>query len=78
MTTSFEVERQGYAADGGGSLIPSRKVLERYLICDRTLDRWTANSTLGFPRPILINKRRFWRVTDLVAWERARAKAGAA
>jgi hypothetical protein len=64
-------------ADSDSSLVPSRKVLERYLICDRTLDRWTANPTLGFPQPVLINKRRYWRVAELAAWERSRAKGAA-
>ncbi len=27
----------------------------------------------GFPHPIIIKRRRFWRLSDLVAWERARA-----
>jgi predicted DNA-binding transcriptional regulator AlpA len=29
----------------------------------------------GFPPPILINKRRFWRLSELVAWERSRVAA---
>ena len=27
----------------------------------------------GFPRPIVINRRRFWRVSELIRWERSRA-----
>ncbi len=27
----------------------------------------------GFPQPIVINKRRFWRLSDLLAWERGQA-----
>jgi predicted DNA-binding transcriptional regulator AlpA len=27
----------------------------------------------NFPRPIYIAKRRFWRLGDLVAWERVKA-----
>jgi hypothetical protein len=64
--------------DGTSSLVPSRKVLERYLISDRTLDRWTANPALSFPQPIFINKRRYWRISELAEWERSRAKGGAA
>jgi hypothetical protein len=77
MNVTAEVMRQGYAADGNSSLVPSRKVLERYLICDRTLDRWVVNPALGFPQPVIINRRRYWRVSELSAWERARAKGGA-
>jgi len=72
MNAVTQAHRQGYVADGD-SLVPSRLVLQRYLICDRTLDRWIVNKTLGFPKPIVINKRRYWRVAELVGWERARA-----
>ena len=57
-----------------GSLFPSRKVQERYDIADRTLDRWLENKALNSPRPVIINKRRYWRIRELVAWERSRAK----
>jgi hypothetical protein len=55
-----------------GPLLPARKVQERYDIADRTLDRWLESKTLNFPRAVVINKRRYWRIRDLVAWERAR------
>lgn len=29
----------------------------------------------GFPQPIVINRRRFWRLSELVAWERTRQEA---
>lgn len=29
----------------------------------------------GFPQPTIINKRRFWRVSDLLAWERSQQEA---
>jgi hypothetical protein len=55
-------------------LWPTRKVLARYSICDKTLDRWlTEYPALNFPRPMMINKRRYWRQRDLHAWEIARA-----
>jgi predicted DNA-binding transcriptional regulator AlpA len=58
-----------------GSLLPARKVQERYDIADRTLDRWLESKALNFPRPVIINKRRYWRIGELVAWERSRVKA---
>jgi hypothetical protein len=58
-----------------GSLMPARKVQERYDIADRTLDRWLESKTLNFPRPLVINKRRYWRIAELETWERARAAA---
>jgi predicted DNA-binding transcriptional regulator AlpA len=58
-----------------GSLLRARKVQERYDIADRTLDRWLESKALNFPRPVIINKRRYWRIGELVAWERSRVKA---
>lgn len=31
----------------------------------------------GFPKPMVVENRRFWRLSELEAWERARAKASA-
>jgi predicted DNA-binding transcriptional regulator AlpA len=60
------------AEDDEGPLLPAKPVCERYRISDRTLDRWLANVALEFPRPIVINRRRYFRQRKLEAWERAR------
>jgi predicted DNA-binding transcriptional regulator AlpA len=59
------------------SLLPARRVQQRYDISDRTLDRWLANPKLDFPKPITINARRYFRIDELATWERDRSKAGA-
>jgi hypothetical protein len=64
--------------DGTSCLVPARKVQDRYDIADRTLDRWLANPALNFPKPVVINKRRYWRLGALVSWERTRAAGGVA
>jgi hypothetical protein len=56
-----------------GTLLPAKKVQQRYDVSDRTLDRWLESKTLNFPQPVLINKRRYWRISELVTWERNRA-----
>lgn len=40
-----------------------------------TLDRWQAREDLGFPRPIKIGQRRFWREAELTAWLASREVA---
>jgi predicted DNA-binding transcriptional regulator AlpA len=55
------------------TLIPGPKVSKRYNRSDKTLDRWLADKELGFPRPIVIRNRRYFREAELVAWERAQA-----
>jgi predicted DNA-binding transcriptional regulator AlpA len=56
-------------------LLPARKTMQRYGIADRTLDRWVADPKLGFPRPVVINTKRYLRVADLRAWELKLARA---
>jgi hypothetical protein len=59
--------------DDPGPLLPARAVCARYQIVDRTLDRWLHNPALNFPRPLLINGRRYFRERLLGQWERSRA-----
>lgn len=47
-------------------------------VSDMSLHRWTRAPDLGFPQPIYICGRRYWREADLTAWLEAQAsKAGA-
>jgi predicted DNA-binding transcriptional regulator AlpA len=59
--------------DGSTTYLPARRVQDRYGICDRTLDRWIKDESVGFPKPIVVHRRRYWRVGELVAFERRRA-----
>lgn len=54
-------------------LIPAAQVLARYHISDMTLFRWLKNPRLNFPNPIRINGRRYWRHSDLQAFEEQQA-----
>jgi hypothetical protein len=58
-----------------GPYLPAKKVLERYEITDRTLDRWLADTAMNFPRPLVINHRRYFSEPELTEWERKRASA---
>ena len=55
------------------NLIPAPHVCARYKRNERTLDRWLKDEALGFPQPIYIKNRRYFREAELVAWERAQA-----
>jgi hypothetical protein len=59
--------------DGSTALLPARRVLDRYGICARTLGRWVKDESVGFPKPIVVHRRRYWRVSELAAFERRRA-----
>lgn len=54
-------------------LLPAAAVLRRYKIVDRTLKRWLDNSSLAFPRPLVVNGRRYFKAGELEQWERDRA-----
>ncbi|MER8625551.1 helix-turn-helix domain-containing protein [Mesorhizobium sp. M1143] len=61
----------------GNSYLTAKQVLARYHITDMTLWRWLADETLAFPKPMAVNRRRYFLEADLVAWERARAAKAA-
>lgn len=50
-------------------LIPSATVRD---ICggisDMSLWRWLNDPKLGFPKPIVIQRRRYWREADILSW----------
>ena len=49
-------------------LLPTRDILSRYNVTDRTADRWVAAGIL--PDPIRINGRRYWDEAELEQRER--------
>lgn len=50
------------------------QVCERFGdMSDMTLWRWLQNDALGFPKPLVINRRRYWKLAEIEAWERAQA-----
>jgi len=52
--------------------LPAGQVRARYGVSDMSLWRWLRDEALGFPRPIRINRRRFWKLDDLESWEASR------
>jgi predicted DNA-binding transcriptional regulator AlpA len=59
----------------GDELIPDPQVCERYSIVSMTLWRWDHDQTLHFPKPVRIRRRKYRKLAELVAWERAQARA---
>ena len=52
----------------GQTLIAAKAVLARYGgICGMTLHRWVRDPDLNFPKRLLINGRRYWRLSELLA-----------
>jgi|SRR5271166_2803336 len=62
-------------SDAHDVFLNSRQVRQRYgEASPMWLWRRLNDPNSGFPEPILIGQRRYWRVSALVAWERARAR----
>jgi len=57
--------------DADDTLLPDRRVRERYGVSEMTIWRWDNNPALGFPDAIRINGRKYRRLRQLQAWERA-------
>lgn len=55
----------------------AKQVMERYHFTEMTLWRWLNSDKVGFPKPMVINRRRLFREEDIASWERQKA-AGAA
>ena len=51
--------------------LSSSKVQDRYQRSSTTLRRWERDGALGFPKPLTVNKRKLYRLSELVAWEAA-------
>ena len=64
-------------AAGRDAFLPASGVWNRYGITSMTLFRWLRDEKLGFPRPVYIGRFRFWRVSELEAFEAARPRVSA-
>jgi predicted DNA-binding transcriptional regulator AlpA len=59
-----------------GRKVGIKELTERYGVVPRTVDRWLADADLGFPKPLVINGRRYWALSEIEQWEHARAVHG--
>lgn len=57
--------------------LPAAAVRSRYGVSDMSLWRWLRDPRLGFPRPMRINGRQFWKLASLEAWDRSREEEAA-
>jgi hypothetical protein len=60
-------------ADTTKTKLPTRLVAERYKVSDRTVARWERDPRLNFPKPLIINGRKYRDEAELDAWDRANA-----
>lgn len=58
--------------------IPNKAVAERYGVGVKTIDNWLADDELGFPKPLVINSRKYYVEDELDEFDRRAAFRGAA
>jgi len=54
--------------------LPAGQVRSRYGVSDMSLWRWLRDEALAFPQPLKIHNRRYWKLSELQAWEASRAE----
>ena len=47
-------------------------------ISDMSLWRWLDNSTMNFPKPIRVQRRRYWKEGEVIGWLEAQSTTIAA
>jgi hypothetical protein len=52
---------------------PRKKTAERYGVHVRSVERWEQNQEMDFPKPLVVNGRKYDNLHALEAWERMRA-----
>jgi hypothetical protein len=57
--------------------LPTVAVAQRYDVSVRTVDRWAEDPVLKFPKPLVINRRRYWILRQLRAWDLTRIRTSA-
>ena len=55
------------------TVLPAMKLCEQFGCNRRTLDRWLADESLGFPEPLVIHGRLYFDQDKIEAWKRQRA-----
>jgi hypothetical protein len=54
--------------------LTSGALAARYGVVVRTIDRWAEDPKLNFPKPIIVNRRRYWSAAELDQWDRSRVR----
>ena len=59
-------------AQAGEGYMPARRAWERYGVTSMTLSRWIADPRVAFPKPFYFGRNRYFKFSELEAWERDR------
>jgi predicted DNA-binding transcriptional regulator AlpA len=57
-----------------GQKITPKQLRQRFgNISEMTLWRWLRDESLGLPKPLVINRRKYFDLSEIETWERRRA-----
>lgn len=57
--------------------LTSKQVQQRYSVTGMSVYRWENDAATGFPAPTYFGRWKRYRLSELVAWERSRARGKA-
>jgi excisionase family DNA binding protein len=57
--------------------LTTAEVAQRYSISKMTLWRWLRDEKIGFPKPMVVNRRKLFDEAGLRAWELKRTEVSA-
>jgi predicted DNA-binding transcriptional regulator AlpA len=49
-------------------LVPNKAIAQRFNVTTRTVFRWGSDPSLGFPKPYMVGKRRYFSSAEIEAW----------
>ena len=75
MTTEIDTIINALKRKPENEYITANDVCARYSITSMTLWRWLNKPDVNFPKPIVISKRRYFRLVDILAWENSKQTA---
>jgi predicted DNA-binding transcriptional regulator AlpA len=55
------------------AMISAPRVRAKFGITEMTLYRWVHDADLGFPQPLKVRERNFFRASELLRWETEQA-----
>jgi len=65
----------GRACGDDDRFLPARAVWERYNVTSMSIWRWLRDPAMAFPQPVLFGRLRYWKLSELLAWESSRPRA---
>lgn len=52
--------------------LPIRQIRSRYSVSSMSIWRWLHDPAVAFPQPVYFGRLRYWRLSDIEAWEKNR------